>query len=172
MFENDSQLIEHLRNSTVLELGAGCGLVGLALSYMGAKYVLLTDMDVCLPTLKINVDKHSCDLKKDSILVMSYTWGEDTKALMKPHGKFNIIVAAEVLYDESDSKLLAYSALQLLAEDGVMFVSMGRNRKGETAFVDVMRENGYSTFEVQKEKLHPKYQDEIIKVIKVIKKIT
>lgn len=148
MFESDSQLIKHLRHSTVLELGAGCGLVGLTLLCLGAKYVLLTDMKVCLPTLKINVDKHSHGLKKDSVQVMSYIWGEDTTALMKPHGKFNIIVGAEVLYDESDSKLLAYSALQLLAEDGVMFVSMGRNRNGEIPFVDVMNENGYNTIEV------------------------
>jgi predicted nicotinamide N-methyase len=145
MFENDSELIKNLKRCNVLELGAGCGLVGLTLSHLGAKFVLLTDMDICMATLNKNVIKNT---QHNNVQTMSYTWGDDTTALTKPKGKFDIIVAAEVLYEEADSRLLAQSAVELLAEGGVMFVSMGRNRNGESIFVNVMNENGHSTVEV------------------------
>jgi predicted nicotinamide N-methyase len=148
MFENDLELIKNLKRFNALELGAGCGLVGLTLVHLGAKFVLLSDMDVCMPTLKENVIKNTQTSTRDSVRVMPYIWGEATTALTKPCGKFDIIVAAEVLYDEADSRLLAQSAMQLLDEGGVMFVSMGRNRNGETAFVEAMNKNGYRTIEV------------------------
>ena len=148
MFEGDLELKKNLSNSKVLELGAGCGLVGLVLAHLGAKFVLLTDMEICLSTLRKNVTNNSQTLIKDSVQVAPYVWGETTTELTKHQGKFNIIVAAEVLYDEADSRLLAESAIQLLAKGGVMFVSMGRNRKGKTAFVETMNANGYSTAEV------------------------
>ena len=169
MFENDLELTMNLKRFNVLELGAGCGLVGLTLFHLGAKFVLLSDMDICMATLNKNVIKNTQTSMSGSVQTMSYIWGDATTALTKPKGKFDIIVAAEVLYEETDSRLLAQSAVQLLAEGGVMFVSMGRNRNGENAFVNVMKKNGYSTVEVPREKLHPKYQDEIIKIIKVAK---
>ena len=148
MFENDIELARSLKRLNILELGAGCGLVGLTLFHLGAKFVLLSDMEVCLPTLKANVIKNTTTSLRNSVKVMSYTWGEATTALTEPQGKFDIIVAAEVLYEEADSRLLAQSAVQLLAEGGVMFVSMGRNRNGETAFVEAMNTHGYKTAEV------------------------
>ena len=148
MFENDIDLVRGLKRLNILELGAGCGLVGLTLLHLGAKFVLLSDMEVCLPTLQDNVIKNTQTLMSDSFKIMPYIWGESTTALTELHGKFDIIVAAEVLYDEVDSRLLAQSALQLLAEGGVMFVSMGRNRNGEAAFVETMDKNGYNTVEV------------------------
>jgi predicted nicotinamide N-methyase len=148
MFENDLETIENLKRSNILELGAGCGLVGLTLLHLGAKFVLLTDMEVCLPTLNENVFKNTQTSMRDRVQVMPYVWGEVTTVLTKRQGKFDIIVAAEVLYDEVNSRLLAQSAVQLLAKNGVMFVSMGRNRNGEATFVDVMNKNGYNTVEV------------------------
>ena len=169
MFENDLELIKNLKRFNVLELGAGCGLVGLTLLHLGAKFVLLSDMDICMPTLNKNVIKNTQTSMRDSVQTIPYIWGDPTTALTKLKGKFDIIVAAEVLYEEADSRLLAQSAVQLLATGGVMFVSMGRNRNGENAFVNVMNKNGFCTTEVPREKLHPKYQDEIIKIIKVVK---
>ena len=92
MFENDLEIIENLRRFNILELGAGCGLVGLTLLHLGAKYVLLTDMEVCLPTLNENVFKNTQTSMRDRVQVMPYVWGEVTTALTKRQGKFDIIV--------------------------------------------------------------------------------
>lgn len=170
IFENNLRFPRtYLEKCHVLELGAGCGLVGITLSILGAKSVVLSDLELCLPTLQRNIDRNISDTK-ERIRVVPYVWGQDTSSLTV-NGKFDILVAAEVLYDEEDSKLLAESALELLNETlGIMFVSMGRNRKGETAFVKTMVDYGYSVNEVPRSQLHPRYQDEIIKVIEVAKK--
>jgi predicted nicotinamide N-methyase len=42
----------------VLELGSGCGLVGIAAGVLGAEQVILTDLPYCLPLMRANVDRH------------------------------------------------------------------------------------------------------------------
>lgn len=42
----------------MLELGAGCGLVGLAAGVLGAKEVLLTDLPYALPNMQANLQRH------------------------------------------------------------------------------------------------------------------
>lgn len=151
MFENNLRFPQsYLQKCHVLELGAGCGLVGIVLSLLGAKSVVLSDLELCVPTLQRNIDRNISGPSKDSIRAASFIWGQNTSPLTVL-GKFDIIVAAEVLYDEEDSKLLAESVVHLLARPhGAMFVSMGRNRKGETSFVKAMADDGYSVNEVDK----------------------
>lgn len=151
MFESKSRFPQtYLKKCHVLELGAGCGLVGIALSLLGAKSVVLSDLELCVPTLQRNIDRNISGPAKECIRTAPFIWGQNTSPLTV-HGKFDIVVAAEVLYDEEDSKLLAESAVHLLARPyGAMFVSMGRNRKGETSFVKAMADHGYSVNEVNK----------------------
>ena len=48
-----------LRGCRVLEVGAGCGLLGMALAVMGAKKVVLTDHPDALPLLRRNVERNA-----------------------------------------------------------------------------------------------------------------
>lgn len=41
-----------------MELGAGCGLVGIAAGILGAQEVVLTDLPYCLALMQDNVDRH------------------------------------------------------------------------------------------------------------------
>ena len=107
MFENKSLFPEkYLKKCRVLELGAGCALVGIALSLFGAKFVVLTDMELCLPSLRKNVDNNISGEAKKRICVVPFVWGQDTSPLTVD-GKYDIIVAAELLYDDKDPKVLA-----------------------------------------------------------------
>ncbi|KAL7550423.1 hypothetical protein ACHAWF_013663 [Thalassiosira exigua] len=55
-----------VRNKMVLELGSGCGLVGIASGILGARRVVMTDLSYALPLMKENVQgnrssvAHSC----------------------------------------------------------------------------------------------------------------
>ena len=51
-----------VRSKRVLELGSGCGLVGIAAGILGAKDVVLTDLPYCLPLMRANVEDHRADL--------------------------------------------------------------------------------------------------------------
>mmetsp|Transcript_23948 Transcript_23948/g.51714 ORF Transcript_23948/g.51714 Transcript_23948/m.51714 type:complete len:237 (-) Transcript_23948:99-809(-) len=47
-----------VRNKTVLELGSGCGLIGVASGILGAKLVTMTDLQYTLPSMKENVERN------------------------------------------------------------------------------------------------------------------
>lgn len=109
--------------------------------------MLLTDMEVCLPTLRKNVVQNF-PKAMGNVCVIPYAWGESTTRLKNPQEKFDIIILANVLYSEADSRLLAQSTVHLLSEGEIMFISMGRNCNGETAFIKNRDKHGYSTTEV------------------------
>ena len=47
-----------VQDKRVLELGSGCGLVGIAAMLLGAKEVVMTDLQYALPLMKENVDRN------------------------------------------------------------------------------------------------------------------
>jgi len=52
-----------VRDKTVLELGAGCGLVGIASGVLGAKDVVMTDLPYALPLMRENVARNEAAWK-------------------------------------------------------------------------------------------------------------
>ncbi|XP_074628546.1 protein N-lysine methyltransferase METTL21A-like [Acropora palmata] len=165
MFDNKETFPSHyLQTCRVLELGAGCGLVGIYICLLGAKMTFLTDQKCCVKTLETNVKSNIPQFQRDKIKVMEYSWGTNTDELTKG-GSFDLVLAAEVLYSQTDSLQLAHSIPKLTNEKSRIFVALGRNRGGEEIFVRTMTEKGYLCKEVPRNQLHPKYQDEIIKIL-------
>ena len=138
----------YLQTRRVLELGAGCGLVGIYLCLQGAKMTVLTDQHCCVKTLENNVALNIPGVYRSKIKVMEYSWGNNTAELTKD-GLFDLVLAAEVLYSQTDSHLLAKCIPKLTNKDSKVFVSMGRNRGGEEIFVKVMADQGYLCEEVR-----------------------
>lgn len=150
MFDNKKLFSNKcLQNSSVLELGAGCGLVGIYLNKLGAKKVIVTDKNCCIPTLLRNIELNKTSENKHTGLItaMEYSWGNDTSVLTK-NGLFDIVVAAEVLYSEEDSRRLANCIPKLTHPSSQIFVSMGRNRLGEDAFIKTLLSYGFIIEEV------------------------
>ena len=63
-----------LAGKNILELGAGCGLVGMAAAVVGASSVLLTDLDSCLPLMKRNVSRNDELFGHCRIACDEYDW--------------------------------------------------------------------------------------------------
>ena len=148
MFDNKETFPCHyLQKCRVLELGAGCGLVGIYICLLGAKMTFLTDQKCCVKTLETNVKSNIPQFQRDKIKVMEYSWGTNTDELTKG-GSFDLVLAAEVLYSQTDSLQLAQSIPRLTNEKSRIFVSLGRNRGGEEIFVRTMTEKGYLCKEV------------------------
>jgi Lysine methyltransferase len=54
----DQRLLFQLLGKRVLELGAGCGLVGMAAGVLGASHVIMTDLPDTMTILQRNIDRH------------------------------------------------------------------------------------------------------------------
>lgn len=148
MFDNRELFpLHYLQTCRVLELGAGCGLVGIYLCMLGAKTAVLTDQKCCVKTLEDNVSANVPTVCRSRIKVMEYSWGKSTAALTKD-GLFDLILAAECLFSQEDSMLLAQCIPKLTKPDSRIYVSMGRNRGGEEVFVKELKDQGYHCNEV------------------------
>jgi predicted nicotinamide N-methyase len=130
------------KGRTVLELGAGLGLVGMYMSKTGAARTLLTDLHEQLPLLKVNLEanfKKQCPNQNTSapsttpwiagsdpngpiINIRELDWGEEgvrkSQALDEKEGSngptWDLIVASDVVYDECCVECLALAVTALL----------------------------------------------------------
>merc|ERR1712008_464399 len=86
-------------DTKIVELGAGCGYVGLALAADGAEAVI-TDLDEFVPHMRVNkfVNMETGDEESkrwDSLVkVAACDWANATL----PHGDFDYVICCEVLY--------------------------------------------------------------------------
>ncbi|KAL3793532.1 hypothetical protein HJC23_007272 [Cyclotella cryptica] len=65
---------EIVMNKKVLELGAGCGLVGIAASKLGAKEVVMTDLQYALPLMRENVEQNKSSEDHQNISCQECDW--------------------------------------------------------------------------------------------------
>lgn len=96
-----SELALDLPSCSVMELGAGCGGVGLAAAALGAQAVWLTDLDVGISTLRHNVNLNEMD---NQVSVCALDWRDETMSVFASGAlsavSFDLIIASECIYDE------------------------------------------------------------------------
>ena len=94
-----------------MELGSGCGLVGIAAGILGAAEVVLTDLEYTLPILKQNIAKNRCSIESSGCARMSCMvcdwfdpkpsseFGFSSGALMKPKtNTIDLILVADCVW--------------------------------------------------------------------------
>ena len=82
-----------------LELGSGCGFIGLVLSILGAEHIVLTDYEPLLVELaSSNMERHG-DLSA-SFLCEEMAWGSDglPPSVLAFQPEFDMVVASDVIY--------------------------------------------------------------------------
>ena len=105
---------EDLRKLHVLELGAGCGPVGLFAAALGAESVLLTDGggDGLLETLAGNVGRNHCFVGNRAA-VCAHKWGERDMVLPP---RVDLVLGADVTYSRQSHEALLRSVRWLCDE--------------------------------------------------------
>ncbi|CAK8993143.1 unnamed protein product [Durusdinium trenchii] len=96
-----------LRGSHVLELGSGCGLVGLVAKRLGAE-VTLTDLPSLLPLLEANANCNGADVDIRPLL-----WQEAAQMRWIQNHRFDLVLMSDLLYHEEQFDPL-WTVLQVL----------------------------------------------------------
>jgi predicted nicotinamide N-methyase len=150
-------------SNTVLELGAGCGVLGMGLAASGSFHqVILTDHNT--DWLHKNVERNR-DLVGDRIQVHKLDWGmeQDARSLeaslvdqqQQRQTTLDWIVGSDILYDPSSHRALV-STLRRFAEpnNASILLAYPRRQDNEEAFVSIAKEH----FDIQIEPI----KDEMI----------
>lgn len=135
--------------TSVLELGSGTGLLGLAAASIWGTHVVLTDLPEILPNLKYNAEENRAAIEDlgGSVSVGALTWGgsgdEVDERFRKKH-QFDLILAADAVYDDNHPELLASTINDQLAmtEDARALVMIPQRNKAipslTTSLVDIL----------------------------------
>lgn len=98
-------------NKRVLELGAGCGLCGIVLSFLGAN-VMITDTSDYMDIIQKNIDSN-LEKGKHQACVYTYYWGEQPKTpIVAP---YDILVGSDIIYNPEALDEL-FKAFQILGD--------------------------------------------------------
>ncbi|XP_035679670.1 protein N-lysine methyltransferase METTL21A-like isoform X1 [Branchiostoma floridae] len=103
---------------SVLELGAGPGLPGLAAAQIcrkAEKVVMSDNKDLVLKLLRKNIDKNF-PKERARFQCAHLQWGDDVTSFRAKHGRFDVILGADLAYFRPDIPLLIETAKELLTE--------------------------------------------------------
>lgn len=115
------------KTNTVLELGAGTGLVGLAAAHIWKgmiSHVLLTDLPQIVPNVQRNIDAMTAgDIRSEHtncrIESRVLDWSDD----QQPESYHDIILAADPIYDREHPKMLVETVNRYIAKTaGARFI--------------------------------------------------
>jgi len=132
---SSSSYSNHFVGKNILELGAGTGLLGIALAKAGAS-VMLTDMKSLLPLLQENVHLNEFDNsnRDKSIRVQELFWGStmDPSLIETP---FDYIIASDCIYLEHTFETLLKTMLSLSdSRQTNIIVAYQKRRKADQRF--------------------------------------
>jgi predicted nicotinamide N-methyase len=129
-----------VRGKQVLEIGAGLGLCGILAHHLGADRVLLTDGDTdALANLRGNVQRATYTTtttrttnddglveRHPLLAVYQLVWGRNIPAFVERHGRFDIVLGADVIYIPESIEPMWSSVAQLLRPNGIFLLSYTR----------------------------------------------
>ncbi|WRT68289.1 uncharacterized protein IL334_005265 [Kwoniella shivajii] len=147
-----SKEIIDVKGKRIVELGSAAGLPGIISSIQGCQHVVSTDYGVeeVLSVLKDNFSEATAHTQAhgqqtNNWKVLGHCWGDDVKPLLsasspspdptigssiltndrKDNGKFDVVLAADVLWTTSSHSLLLDSITALISEGGIAHITAG-----------------------------------------------
>ncbi|OXV05746.1 hypothetical protein Egran_06486 [Elaphomyces granulatus] len=121
-----------LLGKTIIELGAGSGLVGLAVARGCSTNspIFITDQECMLPLMKDNVNTNDLSSNARAIVL---DWGSPLPDCI-PYGS-TVVLAADCVYFEPAFPLLISTLQQLLSPGSVCYFCFKRRRRADLRFM-------------------------------------
>ncbi|NXA06001.1 MT21A methyltransferase, partial [Sapayoa aenigma] len=147
-----------LRDRSVIELGAGTGLLGIVATLLagakepvGALYstccarVTMTDREAALEFLESNVQANLPSELRPRAVVRELTWGKDLDNF--PPGAFDFVLGADIVYLEETFAELLQTLEHLCSEQTVILLSCRIRYERDHKFLKMLRDR-FSVYEV------------------------
>lgn len=143
-----------VQGRSVLEVGAGRGVVGLSAALLGAKEVAMTDQAYCIPALdkSIEASRNAWNGTGARMEVLELDWmrPEDFVHKRTESGlriDFDIVLGADVVWLEELAAPLAHSLGEVCRAGGgrseVLIVHQTRTERTDEAFLNAMQAEGF-----------------------------
>lgn len=120
--------------STVVELGAGCGLTSCVLAAVGCARVHCTDAEICHADATVRLNEAAmrdrCGAGYARPLVSKFTWGEDEA----PCDRADVVVCGDCLYHEAHARLLVEGLLAVADGASEIYVCGAVGTEAHAAF--------------------------------------
>ncbi|NWH92653.1 MT21A methyltransferase, partial [Aegithalos caudatus] len=148
-----------LRDRSVIELGAGTGLLGIVVTLLATKepagvgalhsrcraHVTITDREAALEFLESNVQANLPPELRPRAVVKELTWGKDLDNF--PPGAFDFVLGADIVYLEETFVELLQTLEHLCSERTVILLSCRIRYERDLKFLKMLRER-FSVSEV------------------------
>ncbi|CAM4643727.1 unnamed protein product [Leuciscus chuanchicus] len=158
-------------SKSIIELGAGTGLVGLVASTLGAN-VTVTDLEELLPLLKLNIEKNQQLICTGSITAKVLKWGGSVEDFLPyPH---YILMADCIYYEQSVEPLV--ETLKLLAGPETCIIccyeqrTVGVNPEIEKRFFELLLQE-FQSEEIPPEKQDPEFNSPDIRLLHLRRRV-
>ncbi|XP_073501701.1 protein N-lysine methyltransferase METTL21A [Phyllobates terribilis] len=126
----------NLQGRSVVELGAGTGLVGIVAALLGAD-VTATDRDLAIEFLKSNVHENLPKALEHKMHVKTLNWGTG----LEHFSHFDVILGADIIYLEETFQDLLKTIIHLSSEHTVILLSCRLRYQRDYNFLDMMRKH-------------------------------
>eukprot|EP01079_Euglenida_sp_SAG-EU17-18_P000808 gene808-2544_t len=135
------------QGASVIELGAGLGIPGLAAAAMGAR-VVLTDLEANLPLLRENIALNWPDTAHPPVTATSLQWEDVSSAALGPaYGcpapPFQVVLLSDLLFDDNGNRALASAARALADANTAVLCCFEHRWDGARMFYDEMQALGF-----------------------------
>ncbi|NXP50456.1 MT21A methyltransferase, partial [Heliornis fulica] len=148
-----------LRDRSVIELGAGTGLLGIVATLLGkgvfvrlfkviynyGARVTITDRAAALEFLESNVEANLPSELRPRAVVKELTWGKDLGNF--PPGAFDFILGADIVYLEETFAELLQTLEHLCSEQTVILLSCRIRYERDHKFLKMLR-GSFSVYEI------------------------
>ena len=132
----------------ILELGAGCGIVGIAYATTLKADVLLTDLEDAMKILATNIKLASPDAKS-SLRAEILDWSSDVHDSL--NAKYDLILVSDCIYNP-DSSVQLVETLQRLARGSpkaLILVGFKRRHEADDVFFESMKAAKFDVLETE-----------------------